>query len=213
MANHSKVLIKFLNEELSIEAVLSILKVIFKDLDDEDSLKWVEKELTGYNLDDILPQYRIHYGYLMYINGIEKIIPDCFIPKQYKQEILTVPIFEGVEALQKFIKQPNDKMRIHDLGKIKKIFGETLKFNNDSLFCTYIDTVRLIGTLGTIKDKIIDVIYVLEKKGCDIDELDISKVEEKEKLILNVTQIINNVDSTNSCVNIGDDNTFKNIKN
>ena len=39
------------------------------------------------------------------------------------------------------------------------------------------------------------------------------KTEEKEKLILNVTQIINNVDSTNSCVNIGDDNTFKNIKN
>ena len=29
MANHSKVLIKFLNGELSIEAVLSMLKVIF----------------------------------------------------------------------------------------------------------------------------------------------------------------------------------------
>ena len=161
---------------------------------------------------DKLPEYRIHYGYLMYINGNHRIISDCFIPKQYKQEILTVPIFEGVEALQKFIKQPNDKMRIHDLGKIKKIFGDTLKFNNDSLFCTYIDTVRLIGTLGIIKNKIIDIIYMLEKKGCDVDDLDISNVKEKDKLILNITQIIDNRDNSNNFVNMGDDNTIKNIK-
>lgn len=58
----SKIIKEFVNEEISLEKTLRRLTVFANDLESQDFMDWVDKELSGYKEEDKLPDYRKVYS-------------------------------------------------------------------------------------------------------------------------------------------------------
>lgn len=66
----SKIIKEFVNEEISLEKTLRRLTVFANDLESQDFMDWVDKELSGYKEEDKLPDYRKVYSSRFFYSGI-----------------------------------------------------------------------------------------------------------------------------------------------
>lgn len=211
--------------QVELENILLRLKIILSDLQDKDILGWIEGELRGYSEGDIVPDYRIIEGHPMgtfVVNRNAKYtkspVPLNFtaLNKDTINELLTLNVRDGISIIDKNLKSENRD----NLGKpIPTEFCHSISspqlqiLSMDIMFAAN----DFEGILTHIKNKLVDVIMILEKNfgSSAIDEMDISKQvidepEKREEAITYIHQLVLN--DTSTSIEIGDKNKLKNAK-
>lgn len=187
MEKHSNLLKRFASGELDILSALKILKVLLKDMGDEKLIKWVEGEMTGYSTNDTnLPGYRKIRGQVFgNIRTMQSIthqhpLPISGVPQDKVDQLLTVPISFGVEALKKQSQTKDDTI----LGR--PVFPCYYHWFEDGLEACSLTHVYvryshtdLINVLSNVENKVLDIFYLLEQQGGDLDEMNVDGINQQ----------------------------------
>lgn len=208
----SKILKELANNSISIEIALKRLLIILNDLNYEDLVIWVEKELNGYGKDDCKPAYReIGWGSLTY-SGIKGTMmsnvkysnnpmPFTWIPKKYMDFVSNNYVMETIGGI---LEKANHKQGSYEKDltfmayEVQEITG---------IACTSIkqtfDSNSFLEIINKISVILMKIFIRLDKEFGNLDELDIdvtdnNKVETVKKLIYQIVFIDNSIKIGNS---------------
>ncbi|UZP04423.1 hypothetical protein JW813_05290 [Clostridium botulinum] len=208
----SKLIKNFINSNMDIDTALQNLLVILNDFDNESLTNWARKELTGYEHNDELPNYRkltgrfiasYFVGYVHYSNvqfGIDHLGEDLV------KLIKTVNFYSSISSLDLAINSGN--------GLSKPIqpehFGLIQSNSNANITSAQVnvDVTALKGVTSTVRTKILETLLLLEKEFGNLDDLDI---DISTKTTEEVNAIIQNIQVTlyDNSITIGDNNKIK----
>lgn len=208
-----------LSGQCSFENILLRLKIIFSNLDNELIMSWIEKELQGYQLDDILPDYRVVNGIPMGTFIVNQSIEysNSQVPlgqvleADMIKDIVRIPILDNIKTLEEILSGENKEnyCLVVPTELCHRISTQELQILAMKIKCPSNFISRVISKS---KNKLVDIIMELEKQYENLDDLDIkSQVEEdthkKEKVILKIENII-----FDSSIKMGDNNKIKRSK-
>lgn len=217
----SKIIKDMANSAIDINTALKRAKVLFSELNNNELLHWVENELVGYKKYEDLPDYRklegdifgsyivgSSYRFMRYTNAS---IPLGNMPKETKNAILTVCIFDGVEALKDLALQTTTKegplaknINADVLGVINKYIKNPF-MKIDSAYVN-IGSHSIINIISIIENRLLDALLLLEKEfGC-LDELDLSNSNKTDYEINEIAQKIAVIIYNDNSIKIGDGN-------
>lgn len=146
---------------------------------------------------------------------MKKIIPLGKLPDEVKDNILTVTMTQGIEALKAIIAEGQ---RNENRGLMKPIPAELYPIiadvNNDlgMIIVTAnveLNMTKILNIFPKIESKLLDILYFLEKQFGNLDDLDIDieskSDEELERIINHIYVMIYNDNS----VTLGNNNKIK----
>ncbi|HBH4034380.1 TPA: hypothetical protein KSL09_003204 [Clostridioides difficile] len=201
----------FINSNMDIEVALQNLIVILHCLNDEISINWATKELSGYNKDDSLPKYRTLKGRVMgsFTDGAFQYSNVEFgtshLTDDTRESLLRVNVRSSISALV------NSKDKWQGLGKpimpenyylLQKTGTHIIKATVD------IDLTDVNDIISKVKANILDILLFLEKKFGNLDDLDIDISGTNGKELKNIVQYIQ-IKLYDNSISIGDNNKIK----
>ena len=218
----SKIIKDLANGTVDTLTALKRTKVLLAEFENEELNAWISNEIIGYESE--IPDYRMVRGNLMgsYFKGSmashmtwnHVSIPLGKMPDELKDTLLTVYFREGVGALRELA----DKCAATDnrIGKPidADFFPAIAHYNDDPYMMITSASVEIASqciqnVFSNIENKLLDVLYLLEKEFGLLDDLDIDvcskSVEEKEGIVKQLQVIIFNDNS----VSIGNGNKIK----
>jgi len=136
----SRIIKNIATGNVDIETSLNQLLLLANDIENTDLIKWTEKELQGYSIDDELPDYRKTNNYgLRYsgINGNFQVNNVSLQPNFLKQEtldsVITIEVRDPLSAIANYAE--DSKERCRDLSWLA---GEVLERSQGRIKCTNI---------------------------------------------------------------------------
>lgn len=217
----SKIIKDLANSTIDIHTALKRAKILFSELNNTELLYWVDNELVGYKKIEDLPDYRKFEGnifgtYLVgslnqYTRYTNASIPLGNMPKETKKAILTICIFDGVEALKNLALQSATKeghlaknINADELGIFNK-YNKNPFIRIESAHVN-IGSHNIMNIISIIENRLLDALLLLEKEfGC-LDELDLSDSNKTENEINDIAQKIAVIIYNDNSINIGDKN-------
>ncbi len=151
---------------LPLSQTLPLALRLARDLKDASFERWIRLELDGYSNDNpafaektVVPEYRWVTGQHKNINGQPFLVdPKLSFMNRY-------PLRNGVGELEELVKS-NEMIAFQDVGMIKAI-QEWLKVD---VYSFEFSKISVVGILNTIKSKLADQIYEIEKANPDISD-------------------------------------------
>jgi hypothetical protein len=224
----SKIIKEFVNEEISLEKTLRRLIIFANDLESQDLLDWVDKELSGYKEGDELPDYRKVYAPRFVYSGLNGSF-------QVKRQPVPLGGFNHGEFSQKDLengvvgdpiasiiaKSNSEEPLTRDVSFLASILEKNTRnslwgvgiqaFSIKQLF----DPSDFQGIVEQLKQRVLKILLKLEKEYGNLDDLDID-VSSNQEISKELTQIIynttNNIKSTgNSKVNVNSEDKSRNL--
>lgn len=220
----SKIIKELANGAISIQTALKRTKVLLQELDNKEILKWINYEIEGYPNGTIVPEYRKINGQLYgnYFKGSISShikynnvpLPLGKMPKENKQKLLIKDVTQSIEALKcmlERVQQSNNK--VLSISIPADLYPYIAKCNDDPFMMItsasiVFNTSEIMNIFSKVESILLDILYYLEKKFGNLDELDIdteNKNSEELSEIISHIQIIYNDHS----VFIGNDNKIK----
>ena len=220
----SQIIKDLANSSIDLSTALKRAKVLFSELGNEELLNWVNCEISGYPEDASLPDYRILRGNLVgsYMKGsmashlkwTNVSIPLGKMPEEVKEELLSIYLFEGVDALKHLI-QINEKSEKR-LGKQipADYFPVFNKYNNDPFMIitsarVEVSMHNLANIISIIENKLLDSLLLLEKEFGNLDELDIDLSGKSSSEIEEIANKISVLIYNDNSITIGDKNKIQ----
>lgn len=222
----SQIIKDLANGKVDTQTALKRTKVLLQDLENDDLLDWVNYEIEGYPDDVEIPDYRVIGGQLYgtYFKGslANHIIynhvplPLGNLPDEIKEDILTIKIRQGIEALKGIIaeSEKNDNS-----GLIKPIPAEYYPYiaqaNNDlgmiiATASVELNMPKVLNIFPKVESKLLDILSYLEKQFGNLDDLDIDIESKSEKELNNIINHIHVLIYNDKSVTLGDNNKIKN---
>ena len=177
-------------DKCSLSVTMRRLYTILSDLNDKDLMQWISKELNGYNTDDEIPNYRIikcmPYGDYEYrdfssvTNYQNRPLPMIDMKEDLKKQLTSMKLDLSISALETSIDE-------YAKGKLLSI-SIPMEYWNAFEHGTNITVTKanriahepeMRGCLEKIKNKVLDILLLLEKKFGNLDDLDINVNEYK----------------------------------
>lgn len=208
----SKIIKDLIMDKINVLQAMQSLDLMLEDIEDRKIKKWVGNELNGYRKSDKIPNYRIldtivvgkiQVGYTFY-NNIE--IP--IINNGIGEKLRKVEIKEPLSAIIQLAKAENEcddhylalNVNIGLINQYQKTNGDVIQAQRRLGIYAYNSLV------GQIKDKLLEIFKILEKKYGNLDDLyiDFSDNKKKEETKKEIESVIYNDYS----INIGDNNTI-----
>lgn len=205
----SKIINELADKKVPLSEPLLKLKIVAKRTKNENLFNVVSKELEGYNPEDTLPEYRmatansfatIQQGWNMYYH---QPIPFTLFNDKLKEIFTKFPISYGIEAMENIVSNcENDT--------IAKVFGaDFAAFINSQarkagLDATFGDieitthTSQVIGILGKIRNKFLDLALAIESDFPEIDKMLNEPLEENNEIKTKTNQYMAQINITNS---------------
>jgi hypothetical protein len=220
----SQIIKDLANSTIDVGTALKRAKVLFSELGNEELLKWVNCEISGYPDNASLPDYRVLRGTLIgsYMKGsmanhlkwTNVSIPLGKMPEETKDALLSVYLFEGVDALEhliQFNENPENRLGKQIPADCFPLFN---KYNNDPFMIitsarVEVSTHNLSNVISIIENRLLDSLLLLEKEFGNLDELDI---DTSGKSTLEIEEIANKITVlvyNDNRVTIGDGNKIK----
>lgn len=207
----SKVILDLVQGNSSLTDILFRLKLLLSHFDDTEIMNWVNNEITGYSEDSQIPEYRyirgiircdILHGYQYYYNQ--------YLPISYSDpktmEIITFHCKESVSAIETIIKKNEGEY----VSIIQSAAYPYLKKYVDG----YIQNAQLMLSVhdfsnihSSIKNKILDILLLLEKNFGNLDTYDFI-IDDKQKK--DIIPIIIQIVYKNNSIKIGSKNKISN---
>lgn len=195
-----------LQKNCDLENIMLRLKVILFYLENEDNLKWIDQEINGYSKEEKVPDYRVATltPYISMVDGInfyKNILAGYGAVKNSEdlQKIISYEIRDGINSVKE---DPNLRFYYNDF--IRNIFTDSIEGRRAFIVEAYgkIDVGAMDRVRSVVKNKVLSILLVLEKKYGSLDNYDPSEISEEEKK--EVSQIIKNY------ITMGDNNTIDN---
>lgn len=206
----SKILIELLNNNVSIETFLFRLKAITKSLNNTLIDEWINSELTGYNRDNLVPEYRkiVLEPRVNGTNGYWKIddfkAPLNHLEEHERNAICNYLLKDGISIYEKSVTE-NNNLYMNYNENVCYLLSKGFS-SNMHIYSAYsiipLPALKLI--ISNVKNKLLDVFLELEQSFGNLDNYDILdniNTEIKEKIanvILNYINIGNGNNIDNS---------------
>lgn len=209
----SNIIKDFISSNMDIDTALQNLMAILYCLEDEALIKWANKELSGYDVDDELPEYRKLEGRVMaafmvgYIKYSKRQFGIAHLDEEFKNSLLNINIYSSISTLIEM------KGSGATLGKpIPPEVFYMLQSNTNAHITDAsvdIDSSRVNDIISKVKTKILETLLFLEKEFGNLDDLDIDM---STKNIKELKEIVNHIQVNlyDNSITIGDNNKIKN---
>ena len=172
--------IQFLKNEIvksdsKLSGLLRKAKIIAQEINDKKFLKWIEKELNGYNKNDKVPGYRIVKGEPMGWNPQRGWIP--FIHEDPKtQELLSKRgVSQSIGELENLVenKEKSNNLQMpypeEIQAKLSRSVGLTTKFT------LFVPPVAIYRILNSVRNKLLDWAIEVSRKYEGISSMNTNK--------------------------------------
>lgn len=209
----SNIIKNFINSNMDINTALQNLLAILWCFKDEKLINWVNKELSGYNQGDELPEYRVVKGRFMasYLVGpLEYSMREFGIKhldKDMQENLLTSCIYSSISTLEKTVNTVNKK----EASMMKSVPPEWYSFLQSNTNA-HITNARVEIDMGVISDiiskvrtKILDTLLYLEEEFGNLDDLDIDISTKGNKELTDIIEHIQ-INLYDNSITIGNNN-------
>lgn len=213
----SKIIKDIANSKVDIVTTLKRTKLLVSDLNDAETLKWLNYEISGYPKDVPLPSYRKTRGilkgtyYVKNLQFIDVAIPLGNMPVEQEEKILSVEVRDGICPLKNAIEK-NKKYKLSPSSTVDvQIFPFIAKYNNQqSMLITSarveFSEIFIDGIFSNVENKILGILLALEKEfGC-LDDLDIDVTTKSDEEIKKIKEQIRILVYNDNSIKIGDSN-------
>lgn len=221
----SQIIKDLANGTADIQTALKRTKVLLQELNNDKLLQWVNYEIEGYPENADIPDYRIISGqvYGTYFKGSIAThvqynhVPISLgnLPDEIKNDILTIKITQGIEALNAMVIESRRK----ENGGLTRLIPSELyphiaQANNDLGMIIVTASVELnmaeiLNIFPKIESKLLDILLFLEKQFGKLDDLDINTESKSEEELERITNHIYVVIYNDKSITIGDKNKIK----
>lgn len=209
----SNIIKNFINSNMDINTALQNLMAILYCLEDENLINWANKELSGYDSINELPEYRKLKGRVMasYIVGNMKYSNAPFIishlDDDIQENLININLYSSISTLEE-MKNKGE----YRIGKpIPPEFYILLQENTNAHIIeasVNTDLSSINDVISKVRVKILKTLLFLEKEFGNLDELDIDiSIKNKEEL-KNIVQHIH-FNLYDNSIKIGDGNKIK----
>ena len=182
-----------LDPSSQISDILRHAYLISCKLNLDDFKKWCELELNGYqSIDDSnIPEYRYIFGSLCLENSLSGQTAIFNAEAIFSGQIIK----DGISFFEGALKTKSDSVTLEVKSDIDKILRENNPQCQESHFIFQIRTSKIPfqKALDTIKFKILELSYNLEKEGILGDDWEFTETEKEH--VLNVTYNIGTVEN------------------
>ena len=211
----SKIIKEFISSNMDIDTALQNLMAILYCLDDENLINWVEKELSGYDIEEKLPRYRLIQGRVManffvgYMQYTKHQFPVNHLDEKIRNDLVETPVYSSISALIDMINKDSDMAKPISPEYYSVIQGDS----NAKITSAYVDIniLEVLDIVSKVKTKILQTLLFLEKEFGNLDELDIDISTKNEYEIREIVQRIQ-VNLYDNSITIGDGNKIKDTK-
>ena len=209
----SNIIKNFINANMDINTALQNLMAILYCLEDENLINWANKELSGYDSINELPEYRKLKGRVMasYIVGNMKYSNAPFIishlDDDIQENLININLYSSISTLEEMKNKGESR-----IGKpIPPEFYILLQENTNAHIIeasVNTDLSSINDVISKVRVKILKTLLFLEKEFGNLDELDIDiSIKNKEEL-KNIVQHIH-FNLYDNSIKIGDGNKIK----
>ena len=209
----SNIIKNFINSNMDINTALQNLMAILYCLEDENLINWANKELSGYDSINELPEYRKLKGRVMasYIVGNMKNSNAPFIishlDDDIQENLININLYSSISTLEEMKNKGESR-----IGKpIPPEFYILLQENTNAHIIeasVNTDLSSINDVISKVRVKILKTLLFLEKEFGNLDELDIDiSIKNKEEL-KNIVQHIH-FNLYDNSIKIGDGNKIK----
>ena len=209
----SNIIKNFINSNMDINTALQNLLAILYCLEDENLINWANKELSGYDSINELPEYRKLKGRVMasYIVGNMKYSNAPFIishlDDDIQENLININLYSSISTLEEMKNKGESR-----IGKpIPPEFYILLQENTNAHIIeasVNTDLSSINDVISKVRVKILKTLLFLEKEFGNLDELDIDiSIKNKEEL-KNIVQHIH-FNLYDNSIKIGDGNKIK----
>ena len=209
----SNIIKNFINSNMDINTALQNLMAILYCLEDENLINWANKELSGYDSINELPEYRKLKGRVMasYIVGNMKYSNAPFIishlDDDIQENLININLYSSISTLEEMKNKGESR-----IGKpIPPEFYILLQENTNAHIIeasVNTDLSSINDVISKVRGKILKTLLFLEKEFGNLDELDIDiSIKNKEEL-KNIVQHIH-FNLYDNSIKIGDGNKIK----
>jgi len=209
----SNIIKNFINSNMDINTALQNLMAILYCLEDENLINWANKELSGYDSINELPEYRKLKGRVMasYIVGNMKYSNAPFIishlDDDIQENLININLYSSISTLEEMKNKGESR-----IGKpIPPEFYILLQENTNAHIIeasVNTDLSSINDVISKVRVKILKTLLFLEKEFGNLDELDIDiSIKNKEEL-KNIVQHIH-FNLYDNSIKIGDGNKIK----
>ena len=177
------------NGVTSLSVSLKRALIIASDLRNENMKQWIQKELSGYSLDDSLPSYRR-------LNGVFKVTYYA-LGKQRKDEPMSIKSLFGENQNNQDIYECRDNIEFIESAcsdeKLRKLDAVNLKKDLrrqvDSFFLE-IPQKEFSNVVAKVSEKLLSLLLEIDNELGNLDNLDVCPESEEKRNAINNT--INN---------------------
>lgn len=210
----SKIIKEFVSEDISLEVALKRLILFANDLSDSDLSYWVDKELSGYNQEDEIPEYRKFKSPKFVYSGIngsyqvtrQPVPAGGLAYKDFDSKKLE-EIFV-LEPIATIIEKSKSKERLsRDMSALTSVLEENTR-QMDGLpgiqafsIVQIIDPSQLAEIVEQLKQRVLKILLKLESEYGNLDNMDIATddnnqlnrvQQEISQIIFQGTTVVNN---------------------
>lgn len=216
-------IIEILTDNKSLTSALLKTQVLATRLDNEKLKNWVTKELQGYKIEDVLPDYRqiranpkadLDDGINYQMNSP---LPTTLLPKRLADTLLKFRLYNGVQSLEQtasgeygdYISKEFAEDFSNGLSKEIQKNGYSLRLHNVKVF-SHISEVS--QALGEIRTRLLEFMLELEKQYPNLEKdlkksgFDKNSINQKIIQIMSQTNITTTGDA--NVITVGDNNTI-----
>ena len=221
----SQIIKDLANGKTNLQTALKRTKVLLQEFDDEKLLEWINYEMEGYPSDVVVPEYRRIPGqpFCSYIKGsMANLLQYTNVPlslgnmpEAEREKFYFTDIRESIEALKATLQEHKEKGR--GIGRTipAEYYPYIAKCNNDMGMIIQSAEIRLsmpqiLNVFPKIENKLLDILWYLEKQFGNLDELDIDKDGKSEQELKEITNYIYVMIYNDQSITIGDKNKIKN---
>ena len=204
------------DEKESLTGGLFKLKLLAARIQNKELFEWVNKELNGYDENDVLPEFRIVSSQLIgyFTNGYHDLpnqhIPFYVLPENLYNVIApNYAIHQSIPIVQEFANYKDDTVELMQDAALAAILGQSM--HEKKMIKGYgvrlyklnvrVSTKSYTNILMNVRSYAMDLALALESElGYEVEIEEIIKRKEE------TNQIIHNYMTQNNITNIGDGN-------
>ena len=166
---------EIVKSDTKLSDLLRKAKIIAQEINDKKFLKWIEKELNGYNKNDKVPEYRIVKGEPMELDPWKGWIP--FIHENPKtQEVLSKrECIQSIGELENLVEgeEKSNNLQMPYPEKIQAKLSKSVGFTTK--FTLFVPPVAIYRILNSVRNKLLDWIIEVSRKYEEISLMNPNK--------------------------------------
>jgi hypothetical protein len=207
---------ELVDTSVTITSPLLKTKVLAKRLGNQNLLTWVDRELTGYNGEDNLPEYRIFSCQFVgsYIAGNLKHdnhpIPTIGLDKEIQEGLRSFYLRQSISSLEKYILNQENGYLEHEMSAemvalVQINWQKMVNLNLRLLNCRKTVSITAVDEIiSSVRNKLLDFSLKIDEEFGNITEIE--SLKEKSKEITHImNQTIINTNGDGNLVNTGND--------